>query len=125
VTINEPGSHAFQSSQDIFQMLIDIRDNLLAGDKTGLQNERLEELSTAQNQILVSTAALGATQNRLDRLTANTDDYIQQLQTALSDAIDADYAETVLNLNAQTNAFQAALNAAARVIQPNLLDFLQ
>jgi flagellar hook-associated protein 3 FlgL len=125
VTINEPGSHAFQSSQNVFQMLIDIRDNLVAGDKTSLQNQRLVELGTTQNQVLVSMTSLGATQNRLDRLTANTDEYIQQLRAALSDAIDADYAETVLNLDAQTNAFRSALNAAARVIQPSLLDFVQ
>jgi flagellar hook-associated protein 3 FlgL len=48
-----------------------------------------------------------------------------QLKQVLSDNIDADYAETVLNLNAQTNAYQTALNAAARVIQPSLLDFMR
>ena len=125
VNINETGDHAFQSQQDIFQTLIDTRDNLLAGDKTSLQNQRLTELSKCQDELLVSMAALGAVQNRLDTLTANTDDYIQQLKSVLSDNIDADYAETVVNLNAQSNAYTAALNATARVIQPSLLDFLQ
>ena len=45
-------------------------------------------------------AQIGATQNRLERLTFNTEDFVQQLQGTLSDNIDADYAETVLNLNA-------------------------
>jgi len=43
----------------------------------------------------------------------------------ISDNIDADFAEVALNLNAQTNAFQAALNAGSRVIQPSLLDFIR
>ena len=125
VKINETGQRAFLSTQDIIKTLIDVRDNLLAGDKTSLQTERLTELVDAQNQLLISVAALGATQNRMDSLTFNGEAYVQQLRVALSDSIDADYAETVVNLNAQTNAYQAALNSTARVIQPTLLDFLR
>jgi len=124
VQINETGQHAFLSGQDVFQTLIDIRDNLLSGDKTGLQTDRLTELTNAQNQLLVSMAAIGATQNRLETLTTNTEASVDQLRVTLSDNIDADYAETVVNLNAQSNAYQAALEAAARVIQPSLLDFI-
>jgi len=124
VKINETGQRAFLSTQDVIKTLIDVRDNLLAGDKTSLQTERLTELTDAQNQLLISVAALGATQNRMDSLTSNGEDYVQQLRVALSDSIDADYAETVVNLNAQTNAYQAALNPTARVIQPSLLNFL-
>ena len=124
VQINETGQHAFLSGQDVFQTLIDIRDNLLSGDKTGLQTDRLTELTNAQNQLLVSMAAIGATQNRLETLTTNTEASVDQLRVTLSDNIDADYAETVVNLNAQSNAYRAALEAAARVIQPSLLDFI-
>ena len=123
VTVNETGSRAFQSTQDLFQVFINIRDNLEAGDQASLQ-DRLAELRELQDQVLMAEARVGATQNRLERLTTNIEDQIQQLRETLSDNIDADYAETVINLDAQTNAFQAALNAAARVIQPSLLNFL-
>lgn len=123
VTVNETGGRAFQSTQDLFQVFIDIRDNLEAGDQESLQ-DRLAELDELQDQVLMAEARVGATQNRLERLTTNIEDQIQQLRETLSDNIDADYAETVINLDAQTNAFQAALNAAARVIQPSLLNFL-
>ncbi len=121
--INEPGSATFTSSQDIFQMLIDIRDNLRSGNQAGLQ-ESIAELNTSQDQLLLSLARIGAIQNRLENLSFNTEDFLLQLEATLSDNIDADYAETVLNLNAESNAFQAALNAAAQVIQPSLLNFL-
>ena len=124
VQINETGQHAFLSGQDVFQTLIDIRDNLLSGDKTSLQTDRLTELADAQDQLLISMAAMGATQNRLETLTTNTEASVDQLRVTLSDNIDADYAETVVNLNAQSNAYRAALEAAARVIQPSLLDFI-
>ena len=124
VQINETGEDAFLSGQDVFQTLIDIRDNLLSGDKTSLQTDRLTELGDAQDQLLISMAAMGATQNRLETLTTNTEASVDQLRVTLSDNIDADYAETVVNLNAQSNAYRAALEAAARVIQPSLLDFI-
>lgn len=124
VAINEPGQTAFQSSQDVLQLLIDIRDDLRASDITGLQ-QRMAEFKVAQDQALVAVARIGATQNRLERLTATTEDHLQQLKIALSDSIEADYAETMLNFNAQSNAFQAALNASARVIQQSLLDYVR
>jgi len=48
-----------------------------------------------------------------------------QYQKLLSDTLDADFGDVVVKLNAQSNAYQAALNAAARVIQPSLLDYVR
>lgn len=124
VSVNVPGQDAFSDAQDVFQMLIDIRDNMLAGDQGSLQNQRLAELTTTRNQLLNAMASVGAIENRLERVSADMEDYNQQLVQVRSDNIDADYAETVVNLNAQSNAFQAALNATARVIRPSLLDYL-
>lgn len=125
VIINETGSRAFQSNQDVFQLLIDIRDNLRSGNQTALQGDRLNELKTAQDQLLISMARIGSTQNRLDRLGINLENFTDLFRETLSDNIDADYADTIINLNTQQNAFQAALNAAARAIQPSLLDFIR
>lgn len=125
VNVNEPGSVVFSSQQDIFQLLIDIRDSLRGGDQAALQNTHLGELDTAMEQLLLSMARVGAIQNRLERTSMNTEDFNMQLQELLSDTVDADYAETIMNLNAQSNAYQAALNAAARVIQPSLLDYVR
>lgn len=125
VPMNEPGSLAFQNTVDIFQTLIDIRDNLLAGNQADLQNVRLDELDQALDQLLISEARVGAIQNRLDRVTVNTETFIVQLRTLLSEKIEADFADTIVNLTSQQNAFEAALNAAGRVFQPSLLDFVR
>lgn len=125
VTVNEPGDRAFQSSVDILQLLIDIRDDLRAGDQGSLQTTRLAELDTAQDQLLLSLARVGSTQNRVAGASARTQDFIVELRELLSDTIDAEFTETIVNLNMETNAYQAALNAAARIIQPSLLDFLR
>lgn len=124
---NEPGSRVFTAAGaggvDVFQTLIDIRANLRAGDTNALDT-RLTELSNAQDQVLISVARVGATQNRLERVDSNLRDINLQLLAVISDNIDADYAETIVELNAQTNALEASLNAGARVIQPSLLNFL-
>lgn len=124
---NEPGSRVFTpagvSGADVFQTLIDIRDNLRAGDINALET-RLNELTDVQDQILIATARIGATQNRIERVQSNLEDINLQLEQVISDNVDADFAETIVELNAQSNALQASLNASARVIQPSLLSFL-
>jgi len=38
---------------------------------------------------------------------------------------DVDMAEAIMNFNVRESVYQAALGAAARVMQPTLLDFLR
>ncbi len=127
VDANEPGSRVFTasgvSSADVFQTLIDIRDDMRAGD-TGALQTRLGELTSAQDQLLISLARVGSIQNRVEQVDSNLQDINLQLLDVVSDNIDADYAETIVELNAQSNALEASLNAGARVIQPSLLNFL-
>ncbi|GMV99806.1 MAG: hypothetical protein AMXMBFR84_09450 [Candidatus Hydrogenedentota bacterium] len=125
VKVNESGSEVFQSNQDIFQTLIDIRDNLLAGDRAALSNTRLLEIDAARAQLSEAVARVGAVQNRLTSGETDLEDIQVQLQELLSNTVDADLAEVIIQLNAQENAFQAALSAGARVIQPSLLDFVR
>ncbi len=72
-----------------------------------------------------SLARIGATQNRLESVLKNAEDFILSLQEQLSNKVDADFAETMLQFDVQQNAFESALNAAARVIQNTLLDFIR
>ncbi len=128
VNVNETGRSVFMQTapgtENIFDTLIAIRDNLRANDTAAL-SDNLESLHAAQSQLMMAVARLGATQNRIERVDANLRDVNVQLQRVLSDNIDADFAEVMINLNAQTNALQAALNAGARVIVPSLLEFLR
>ena len=124
VRANEPGSEVFTGGTDVFQMLIDIRDSLTAGDQAAIQGELLGTLDSAMDQLELSMARVGAVQNRLERSTTSIEDFNVELETLLSDSIDADYTETIVGLNAQSNAYEAALNAASRVITPSLLDYV-
>jgi len=127
IKVNENGQTVFLqtsgSSVDIFQTLINIRDNLRAGGTAALQTD-LQNLVNAQDQLMVAVSRLGATQSRVETMDANLRDINTQLQEVISDNLDADYADVVVNLNSQSNAYQASLSAAARVIQPSLLDYI-
>ena len=125
VTINLPGSSVFQSTVDIFSTLIGIRDDLRAGNKASLQTTRLDELDAALSQLLRSEARFGAVSNRFDTVSNNTEGFVLELRIVLSDKVDADFAAVMVGFNTEQNAFIAALNAAARVLQPSLLDFVR
>lgn len=125
MAINEPGPSALQGGgTDIFQALIDLRDNLRAGDQNSIRDLRLAELDQISDQAMGALARIGAKQNRLERLTTEFEDFILQYEEQMSNQVDADFADVVVSLNAQSNAYQAALSAAAQVIQPSLLNFL-
>ncbi|MFO7976017.1 MAG: flagellar hook-associated protein FlgL [Candidatus Hydrogenedentota bacterium] len=122
---NEPGATVFSENQDIFQTLIDVRDNLRAGDQTAIQSLRLPEMETVQGQLVSSLARVGSVQNRLERTTEEYENFNLQLEIHLSDLVDADFAEVVTELNAQTNAFQAALYAASQAVRPSLMNYVE
>lgn len=125
LSVNRPGDEVFQSDVDIFAVLAGIRDDLRAGDQDNLRDTRLAELDTAQEQILRSLSKTGAVQNRVDQIVDSNEDLVLNLQEQLSDRVDADYAETVLNFNVQQNLYNSALNASARILQNSLLDFIR
>ena len=127
VPANETGDALYTQtnpqSVDIFGLLVQLREDLRNGDTAGLQ-DRLAELDTAQDQLLVATARIGSVHNRFEHIEGNLRAINVQLEEVLSDNLDADFADVIVNLNAQSNAFTASLNASARVIQPSLLDFI-
>ena len=128
VVTNQTGREVFLStgaqSTDIFQTLISLRDNLRSANFTGIE-QRIQEANYAISQLSLALAKVGAVSKRLDTTEENLRTANIEFQRVISDSIDADLAEVVVNLNTQTNAYQAALNAASRVIQPSLLDYLR
>lgn len=125
VDVNVPGNEVFQGSVDIFQTLVNIRDDLRAGNQNALNTTHLAAIADAQTQLLNIEARVGAVQNRAERLSSDMEDVVFRLRELLSDTIDADYTDTIVNLNAHTNALTAALQAGGRVLQPSLLDYIR
>jgi flagellar hook-associated protein 3 FlgL len=124
VPVNVTGPAAFSSgTDDLFTVLSDAFDQLqnnpaaLAGSLTkldavsGSMRNALADIGTRASRIDTATSALAS--SKLD----NT--------KSLSDVENVDVASAIVDLQMQEVAYQAALGATSRVLQPTLLDFLR
>jgi flagellar hook-associated protein 3 FlgL len=68
---------------------------------------------------------VGARYNQLTQARQAADDKVLSLTSQLSDVEDIDLPKTLTDLQLQQTAYQAALAAAGRVVQPSLVDFLR
>jgi flagellar hook-associated protein 3 FlgL len=108
--------------------LRDLADQLRGGTPGDLQAIRTTSLQALDRNIdLVATtrASVGATQNRVDAAAARLDEVQGTAEKVLDGLVGADLTESLLQLNAQKSAYEAALQTGARLIQPSLLDFLR
>ena len=83
------------------------------------------DLEVATERILGELADVGARGRRVDdmksRIALTTDD----LRSSLTEVEDVDITKALIDLNVQQTAYQAALAATSRAIQPSLVDFLR
>jgi flagellar hook-associated protein 3 FlgL len=85
----------------------------------------LGQLDSARGLIQTSLSSVGARYNQLTLMRQAADDRVLDLSSQLSDVEDIDLPKTLTDLQLQQTAYQAALAAAAKVVQPSLVDFLR
>lgn len=124
MTVNIDGNDAFVNP-GIFNILDDLKNDLLAGNTANLSGAILGQLDNAIDSVLNLRAAVGAKSNRLEmsqnKSFAEKINY-EELKSKLNDV---DFAKIITEYKMQENVYQAALSTGARVIQPSLLDFLR
>ena len=77
------------------------------------------------DHVLEVRAANGAKTQRLEAALGRLQQTEESTVKQLSDTEDADIAKTLIDLNSQTAAYQAALRAGANLVQSSLMDFLR
>jgi flagellar hook-associated protein 3 FlgL len=110
--------------KNVFRTLQNLYRALLDDDTAGIEGS-LEDLDIDLDILLNDRTVVGSRINRLDSTKARIEDGEVFLREQLSLVEDADLAELITELTTQQSTFQAALAAAARVLQPTLLDFLR
>jgi flagellar hook-associated protein 3 FlgL len=75
--------------------------------------------------VIAGLADVGARANRIEAMRRIASDQVVELRRQLSEVEDIDLPATVVDLQLQEVAYEAALGATARVLQPSLLDFLR
>ena len=70
-------------------------------------------------------STVGARYNQVEQMRQTADDRVLNLTTQLSNVEDIDLPKTITDLQLQQTSYQVALAAAAKVVQPSLIDFLR
>jgi flagellar hook-associated protein 3 FlgL len=124
MTLEADGSRIFQGAEDVFAAL----DDLLAGlqtDDVALIDTQVDRLVAARDQIQEVRAEGAArfqqielAENQTNRLRLTVEDMLDETESARVE-------EAIVELKSQEVAYEIALNSAARIIQPTLMDFLR
>ncbi len=125
--LNLPGDEVFGAAGggiDIFQTLNDLETALTIGDTNGIQ-QGISSLEAGIDQISAARAAAGFRINHLENVSLSLDELNFDTIALLSETEDADMTEAIMEFSRQEIAFQAAMAASARLLQTNLLQFLE
>jgi flagellar hook-associated protein 3 FlgL len=107
----------------VFTLLKKISDDL-RNDPTQLEDD-LGKLNQATTTMQAGLSSVGARVNRLTQLQNYADSRVIDLNSQVSSVEDIDLPKTITELTLQQTAYQAALAATAKVVQPSLVDFLR
>jgi flagellar hook-associated protein 3 FlgL len=88
-------------------------------------SDDLEALDTIHDKMLTALADVGTRYGRVESALQSIKDATLDMQASLSEVENVDIAKAIVDLQMQEVAYQAALGATARVIQPSLIDFLR
>ncbi len=124
VRVDVSGPEVFGTgSNQLFTVLSDIASNLrtnpaaLSGDLARLDSV----MGTVQNRL----ADVGTRYSRVEQSRNTADHRILTLTSDLSGVEDIDLPRTIVDMQMQQAAYQAALGATKHVVQPSLIDFLR
>jgi flagellar hook-associated protein 3 FlgL len=124
VRVDIRGNEVFgPGGSDLFTVVGNIATNLK--DNPSALSTDIDALDAAMERLTTSLADVGSRYNRLEGGMRINKDAELSLQDSLSNIENVDMARAMVDLQMNEVAYQAALGATARVLQPSLLDFLR
>lgn len=126
VNRNIPGDTVFQPAAgvDIFATLINLRDDLRAGNIPAVRTA-IGDTQNARQQIMNEVAALGNKTNLLEITNENMAERKLGLITLNSKLADVDMPDAIVRLQTAQDVYSVALQSSARILeQPSLMNFL-
>ncbi|MFW5826618.1 MAG: flagellar hook-associated protein 3 [Alkalispirochaeta sp.] len=116
---------ARRSGGSVFDALINLRDQLAAGDQEAIGSRGIQGMDQSLDNMLTTLGRIGAVNSRLEGAYERTEMEIPEVIAQDSRNTDVDLAEAVMELRQLESTHRAALGASARIMQPTLLDFLR
>ena len=124
VQVNTAGPDAFAVGTDnLFAVMTDTITRMTAAPDQ--LDDSLTRLDAVADKMRTALADVGTRYGRVETAAATLTDVSVTNSAALSEVENIDLAKAVVDLQMQEVAYQAALGATARVLQPSLLDFLR
>lgn len=97
---------------------------LRSGDQAAI-SASIDKLAAGENRLTGALAEIGGRTNRLESTLERAKDAELAMTSSLSEIENVDLPRAMVDLQLQEVAYQSALAATARVMQPSLLDFLR
>ncbi|WP_224122173.1 flagellin N-terminal helical domain-containing protein [Nocardioides mangrovi] len=125
VRVDIEGPEVFGDDGDnLFDHLTALAAALRSGDLDAV-SDNVDALDTDVKRITNVRSDIGARTNRVEQAQSVASDAQLSLNNSLSEVENVDLAKATVDLQLQEVAYQAALAATSRVVQPSLLDFLK
>lgn len=124
VAVNQDGYGLFKEEVDVFDAMVQLRDALRDND-AGQIAKLIDTIDVAQRHANNLQGAMGGRIQRLELSRTQLEAGQIYQKELISQAEDADFTETIANLQLTQVALEAGLQSAARTITPSLLDFLR
>jgi flagellar hook-associated protein 3 FlgL len=125
VRVDQTGPEVFgPDGANLFDVLGKISADLRANDITALRAD-LGDLDTAMRRIQGKLSEVGANYNRVEQMRKAAEDRVISLRASLAGVEDIDLPRTIVDLQMQQVAYEAALGATQRIVTPSLADFLR
>jgi flagellar hook-associated protein 3 FlgL len=114
-----------RAESDIFKNLINLRDYLKNGDHEMVRTDSIKSLRNDESNLIYHIGAIGAEQGQMKSMAGLINEKVTALNSLSSKEADADITETILLLNQNKVAYQAALQAAGQILNTSLLDYIR
>ena len=107
-----------------FEVIQDLSAALQANDTKNI-SRAVGEMTTLQDGLSDSLAAVGAAGNKVENQLNVADENLLRMKELLSNAEDVDYTEAITKMNKDMLALEAAQSSFAKISQLNLFDYIK
>ena len=123
---NIPGDTIFGAAGgvDIFGALKDLSAALTANDTAGI-GSAMDKITASYSQVEASQAQVGAVENLVTNSQSSLQNEQVSMQTLLSDTRDIDLVQAITAFQTQSAALTAARQAASKLFDNSLLDYIK
>jgi flagellar hook-associated protein 3 FlgL len=124
IAVDASGKDVFgDGAGSVFALLDTIADHVV-NSPASLSTD-LGDLDSRMTSVLGALTDVGVRAGRVDAAVRTSDDRVLAMKSTLSGIEDIDLPKTIMDVQLQNSAYQAALSAASKVLQPSLMDFLR